>query len=72
MADSTGRTDQEEMPVDVRADIARSQAEELDVLFDRCAWNGPRCAFRLVTRIGSSADMMAGLKQGGGSRLAEC
>jgi hypothetical protein len=37
------------MPVDVRADTARSQTEELDAFFDRCAQAGPRCAFRLVT-----------------------
>jgi pimeloyl-ACP methyl ester carboxylesterase len=33
VANSTGRSGQEQLPVDVRADTARSQAEELDAFF---------------------------------------
>jgi hypothetical protein len=58
------------MPVDVRADTARSQTEELDAFFDRCAQAGPRCAFSASDPHRKFADMIARLKHSGGSRLA--
>jgi pimeloyl-ACP methyl ester carboxylesterase len=70
VANSTGRPGQEQLPVDVRADTARSQAEELDAFFDRCAQAGPRCAFSAGDPRRKFADMVARLKQDGGSRLA--
>jgi hypothetical protein len=66
VANSTGQPGQEEMPVDVRADTARSQAEELDAFFDRCAQAGPRCAFSAGDPHRKFADMVARLKHGGG------
>jgi pimeloyl-ACP methyl ester carboxylesterase len=70
VANSTGRPGQEQLPVDVRADTARSQAEELDAFFDRCVQAGPRCAFSAGDPRRKFADMVARLKQDGGSRLA--
>jgi pimeloyl-ACP methyl ester carboxylesterase len=70
VANSTGRPGQEGMPVDVRADTARSQAEELDAFFDRCAQAGSRCAFSARDPRQKFADMVVRLKQDGGSRLA--
>lgn len=70
VANSTGRPGQEEMPVDVRADAARSQAEELDAFFDRCAQAGPRCAFSVGDPRRKFADMVVKLKRSGDGRLA--
>jgi pimeloyl-ACP methyl ester carboxylesterase len=70
VANSTGRPGQEAMPVDVRADTARSQAEELDVFFDQCAQAGPTCAFSTGNPRRKFADMVARLKQGAGTSLA--
>ncbi len=70
VANSTGRPGQEQLPVDVRADTARSQAEELDAFFDRCAQAGPRCAFSAGDPRRKFADMVARLKRDGGSRFA--
>src|SRR5436305_8786243 len=65
VANSTGRRGQEQLPVDVRADTARSQAEELDAFFDRCTQAGPRCAFSAGDPHRKFADILARLKQGG-------
>ena len=70
VANSTGRPGREAMPVDVRADTARSQAEELDAFFDRCAQAGPTCAFSAGDPRRKFADLVAKLKQGGGTSLA--
>jgi pimeloyl-ACP methyl ester carboxylesterase len=70
VANSTGRPGQEQLPVDVRAGTARSQAEELDAFFDRCTQAGLRCAFSAGDPRRKFADMVARLKQDGGSRLA--
>jgi pimeloyl-ACP methyl ester carboxylesterase len=70
VANSTGRPGQEQMPVDLRADTARSQAEELDAFFDRCAQAGPRCAFSAGDPRRKFADMVVKLKRSGDSRLA--
>ncbi|MFN2479241.1 MAG: alpha/beta hydrolase [Pseudonocardiaceae bacterium] len=70
VANSTGRPGQEAMPVDVRADVARSQAEELDAFFDRCAQAGPKCAFSAGDPRRKFADMVARLNQGAGTSLA--
>jgi pimeloyl-ACP methyl ester carboxylesterase len=69
VANSTGRPGQEQLPVDVRADIARSRAEELDAFFDRCTQAGPRCAFATGDPHRKFADMVAKLKQDGGASL---
>jgi pimeloyl-ACP methyl ester carboxylesterase len=70
VANSTGRPGQEAIPVDVRADTARSQAEELDAFFDRCTQAGPKCAFSTGDPRRKFADMVARLKQGAGTSLA--
>jgi pimeloyl-ACP methyl ester carboxylesterase len=72
VANSTGRPGQEQLPVDVRADTARSQAEELDAFFDRCTQAGPRCAFSAGDPRRKFADILARLKHGGsgGTSLA--
>jgi hypothetical protein len=70
VANSTGGPGQEDLPVDVRADTARSQAEELDAFFDRCAQAGPRCAFSAGDPRQKFADMVARLKQGPSTSLA--
>ncbi|MGB9281623.1 MAG: alpha/beta fold hydrolase [Pseudonocardiaceae bacterium] len=70
VANATGRPGQHDMPVDVRADTARSQAEELDAFFDRCTQAGPRCAFSAGDPRRKFAEMVARLKQDGGGRLA--
>ncbi|MGH3606104.1 MAG: alpha/beta hydrolase [Pseudonocardiaceae bacterium] len=70
VANSTGRPGQEQMPVDVRADTARSQAEELDAFFDRCTQAGPRCAFSAGDPHRKFADLVAKLKKSSDSRLA--
>lgn len=67
VANSTGAPGQEQLPVDVRADTARSQAQELDAFFDRCAQAGPRCAFSAGDPHRKFADILARLKQGAGS-----
>ncbi|MGH3671774.1 MAG: alpha/beta hydrolase [Pseudonocardiaceae bacterium] len=65
MANSTGRPGQEQLPVNVRADTARSQAEELDAFFDRCVRAGPRCAFSAGDPRRKFADLVTRLKQRG-------
>jgi pimeloyl-ACP methyl ester carboxylesterase len=45
VANATGRPGQEKEPVDVRADVAGAQQEELDRFFAVCAAAGPKCAF---------------------------
>jgi len=70
VANSTGRPGQEHLPVDVRADTARSQAEELDAFFDRCSQAGPRCAFSVGEPHRKFADILARLKQGGSGRTS--
>lgn len=64
VANSTGRPGQEHLPVDVRADTARSQAEELDAFFDRCSQAGPHAHFRLVNHIASSPTSLPGSSKG--------
>jgi pimeloyl-ACP methyl ester carboxylesterase len=70
VANSTGLPGQEQLPVDVRADTARSQAEELDAFFDRCTQAGPRCAFSAGDPHRKFADIVARLKQGGSGRTS--
>jgi pimeloyl-ACP methyl ester carboxylesterase len=70
VANSTGRPGQEAMPVDVRADTARAQAEELDAFFDRCAQAGAKCAFSAGDPRRKFADMVVRLKQGASTNLA--
>jgi pimeloyl-ACP methyl ester carboxylesterase len=70
VANSTGAPGQEQLPVDVRADTARSQAEELDAFFDRCTQAGPRCAFSAGDPHRKFADILAKLKQGGNGRTS--
>ncbi|WP_372668025.1 alpha/beta hydrolase [Amycolatopsis kentuckyensis] len=45
VANATGRPGQEKEPVDVRADVAGAQQQELDQFFAACAAAGPKCAF---------------------------
>ncbi|MGW4523445.1 alpha/beta hydrolase [Amycolatopsis sp. NPDC004378] len=45
VANATGRPGQEKEPVDVRADVAGAQQQELDQFFAGCAAAGPKCAF---------------------------
>jgi pimeloyl-ACP methyl ester carboxylesterase len=45
VANATGKPGQEKQPVDVRADVAGAQQQELDRFFVVCAAAGPRCAF---------------------------
>lgn len=70
VANSTGGPGQEQLPVDVRADTARAQAEELDAFFDRCTQAGPRCAFSIGDPHRKFADILARLKRGGGGHTS--
>ncbi|MDQ7803323.1 alpha/beta hydrolase [Amycolatopsis sp. A133] len=45
VANATGRPGREHEPVDVRADVAGAQQQELDRFFAECAAAGPKCAF---------------------------
>ncbi|MDS0138553.1 MULTISPECIES: alpha/beta hydrolase [unclassified Amycolatopsis] len=45
VANATGRPGQAKQPVDVRADVAGAQQQELDRFFAACAAAGPKCAF---------------------------
>jgi pimeloyl-ACP methyl ester carboxylesterase len=45
VANATGKPGQEKQPVDVRADVAGAQQQELDQFFAVCAAAGPKCAF---------------------------
>ncbi|EOD65828.1 alpha/beta hydrolase [Amycolatopsis vancoresmycina] len=45
VANATGKPGQEHQPVDVRADVAGAQQQELDEFFAVCAAAGPKCAF---------------------------
>ncbi|MDX3190132.1 alpha/beta hydrolase [Streptomyces sp. MN03-5084-2B] len=45
VANATGKPGQENRPVDVRADVAGAQQQELDQFFAVCAAAGPKCAF---------------------------
>ncbi|MEU8633845.1 alpha/beta hydrolase [Amycolatopsis sp. NPDC048633] len=45
VANATGKPGQEKEPVDVRADVAGAQQQELDQFFAACAAAGPKCAF---------------------------
>ncbi|MFB9684255.1 alpha/beta hydrolase [Amycolatopsis plumensis] len=45
VANATGKPGQEQQPVDVRADVAGAQQQELDQFFAVCAAAGPKCAF---------------------------
>jgi len=45
VANATGKPGQERQPVDVRADVAEAQQQELDRFFAVCAAAGPKCAF---------------------------
>ncbi|MGK3203685.1 alpha/beta hydrolase [Amycolatopsis sp. MEPSY49] len=45
VANATGKPGQEKEPVDVRADVAGAQQQELDQFFAVCAAAGPKCAF---------------------------
>ncbi|MGW3961149.1 alpha/beta hydrolase [Amycolatopsis sp. NPDC005003] len=45
VANATGKPGQEQQPVDVRADVAAAQQQELDQFFAVCAAAGPKCAF---------------------------
>ncbi|MFI5586669.1 alpha/beta hydrolase [Amycolatopsis sp. NPDC051758] len=45
VANATGKPGQEKEPVDVRADVAGAQQQELDQFFALCAAAGPKCAF---------------------------
>jgi pimeloyl-ACP methyl ester carboxylesterase len=45
VANATGKPGQEKQPVDVRADVAGAQQQELDQFFAACAAAGPKCAF---------------------------
>ncbi|WP_199191093.1 hypothetical protein [Amycolatopsis sp. CA-126428] len=45
VANATGKPGQEKQPVDVRAEVAGAQEEELDRFFAVCAAAGPKCAF---------------------------
>jgi pimeloyl-ACP methyl ester carboxylesterase len=45
VANATGKPGQEKQPVDVRADVAGAQQQELDRFFAACAAAGPKCAF---------------------------
>ncbi len=45
VANATGKPGQEQQPVDVRADVATAQQQELDQFFTVCAAAGPKCAF---------------------------
>jgi pimeloyl-ACP methyl ester carboxylesterase len=45
VANATGQPGREQEPVDVRADVAGAQQQELDQFFAVCATAGPKCAF---------------------------
>lgn len=45
VANATGKPGQEKQPVDVRADVAGAQQQELDQFFAACTAAGPKCAF---------------------------
>ncbi|MET8850574.1 alpha/beta hydrolase [Amycolatopsis sp. NPDC004625] len=45
VANATGKPGRERQPVDVRADVAGAQQQELDRFFAVCAAAGPKCAF---------------------------
>ncbi|MET8996622.1 alpha/beta hydrolase [Amycolatopsis sp. NPDC004169] len=45
VANATGEPGREHEPVDVRADVAGAQQQELDRFFAVCAAAGPKCAF---------------------------
>ncbi|MEC3982452.1 alpha/beta hydrolase [Amycolatopsis sp. H20-H5] len=72
VANATGKPGQEHAPVDVRADVAGSQQQELDKFFDECAAAGPKCAFSAGDPRQKFADIYAKLSQGpvGGTTLA--
>ncbi|MFE0027059.1 alpha/beta hydrolase [Amycolatopsis sp. NPDC059021] len=72
VANATGKPGQEHAPVDVRADVAAAQQEELEHFFAVCAAAGPKCAFSQGDQRRKFADIFAKLSQGpiGGVTLA--
>ncbi|GAA4526833.1 alpha/beta hydrolase [Amycolatopsis samaneae] len=72
VANATGKPGQEHAPVDVRADVASAQQEELEHFFAVCAAAGPKCAFSQGDQRQKFADIFAKLSQGpvGGVTLA--
>ncbi|GAA1992429.1 alpha/beta hydrolase [Amycolatopsis minnesotensis] len=64
VANATGAPGQQDEPVDVRADVARGQQQELDAFFDACVKAGPKCAFSAGDPRQKFADIFARLSQG--------
>jgi pimeloyl-ACP methyl ester carboxylesterase len=71
VANSTGLPGQEGSPVDVRADTASAQLDELNQFFAACTQAGPACAFSGGDLPKKFADIVARLSQGpiGGTTL---
>ncbi len=72
VANATGKPGEEHRPVDVRADVAAAQQEELDQFFAVCAAAGPKCAFAAGDPKRRFADLFARLSHGpvGGTTMA--
>lgn len=66
VANAAGQPEQRTRPVDVRADVAGAQREELDAFFAACEAAGPRCAFSVGDPAARFADLVAALKSGRG------
>jgi pimeloyl-ACP methyl ester carboxylesterase len=71
VANATGDPGQQSKPVDVRADTAGAQLEELNRFFAECTRAGPACAFSGGDLPTKFADIVARLSQGpvGGTTL---
>ena len=72
VANATGEPGQEHQPVDVRADVAAAQQQELDQFFTACAAAGPKCAFASGDPKKRFGDLFVRLTQGpaGGTTVA--
>jgi pimeloyl-ACP methyl ester carboxylesterase len=72
VANATGKPGQDKQPVDVRADVAGAQQQELDRFFAVCAAAGPKCAFSAGDPKAKFAAVFARLTRGpaGGTTLA--
>ncbi|WP_020672650.1 alpha/beta hydrolase [Amycolatopsis nigrescens] len=71
VANATGAPGTQNAPVDVRADVASAQRDELDAFFAACVQAGPECAFSGGDPKAKFADIAARLSQGpiGGTTL---
>jgi pimeloyl-ACP methyl ester carboxylesterase len=71
VANAAGAPGTQRAPVDVRADVAGAQGEELRAFFDECRRAGPKCAFSAGDPAAKFADLVARLSLGpaGGTTL---